>query len=194
MSYQPIGPARVYIGDPTSGLSQLTKARNVGFDANPRTAHISTDDLGGVPHIDGIYQLADSPEVQVDLEDADLDQLENLMPKATRTDATDSVVGGNDAFEQIAAADVPTLFILPETEQADGVSAAHGLWLPGVTIQTLDGFSFGRVDEGEIDNPYNTSFQGVYRENDQGDTSIPDGNRLWFMGPPDVLGLSWSIS
>lgn len=194
MAFRPVGPAKLYIGDPTSGLSLINKVRNVGFDAGSRTAYVSDADRSGVPHIDGIYALADQPEVQADIDDADLTNLENILLNETKTTGTDDVIGGSDQFAKISAANVPTLFLLPESEESDGVDAAHGLWLPGVTVAGPNGYAFQRVEEGEIDNPYNVTFQGVYREDDQGGTAIPQGNRVWFMGPPSILGLTWSIT
>ena len=198
MSFQPVGPAHLLIGDPTTAsgadMYQLGLVRDVGFDAGIRSAWTSNDDIGGAPVSDGIYTLASQPEVQADLSEAGVAQLTEIILGATVTTGnTDDVLGLPDSFASVAESDVPTLCLLPSQQDGDGESAANAIWLPAVAIQGVDGLSFGRVEEGEIDQPYNTSFQSAYRDTDQGATAIPAGNRLGFMGPPAELGLSWSL-
>lgn len=197
--FEPIGPAHVLIGDPTqasgAGMTLLEKVESATVAINPRSAFTSDDQRGGVPLATGLYTLASQPEVQVSLSEAGLDTLEALLVNATRTTSkgkTD-VVGFLDKFEAVAAADIPTVAVIPVTQEADGSSAENGIWLPAVMVQSLDGFQFGRVEPGEIQQNYNVAFQSAYAEVDQGDTAIPTNNRVGFMGDPATLGLTWSL-
>ena len=199
--FQPIGPAYVCIGDPTqtggAGMTLLEKVDTAGYSINPRTAFVSDDQRAGVPLADGLYSLASQPEAQVSLSEAGLDTIEALLYDSTRTQDTTGtktdVIGFPDRFQAVAAADVKTMCIVPVSQAAAGSSAENGLWLPAVTVQTVDGFSFGRVEQDEIQNPYNASFQSAYAKQDQGATAIPQGNRVGFMGDPATIGLTWSL-
>lgn len=197
--FQPIGPAFVCIGDPTqasgAGMTLLEKVDNVSYAVNPRTAFISDDQRAGVPLADGMYVLASQPEAQVALSEAGLDIIEAILYGVLRTTkkGKSDVVGFADAFKKIEAADVKSLAIVPVSQAEDGSSAENALWLPALTVQTADGFQFGRVEEGEIQNPYNVSFQSAYAREDQGSDSIPENNRVGFMGDPATLGLAWSL-
>ena len=202
MPFQPVGPAHLVIGDPTgtagANMTKLAKVRNVGFDWGLRSAFTSNDAVSGVPLADGIYTLASQPECQADLQDHSLEQLQAIVMNLTKTTGAGTptpppAAGVPDTFAAVTAADVPTLGIIPVQQQADGIDAANAIWLPAVTIQGANGLSFGRVDEGEIDQGFNVSFQGAYRETDQASAAIPAGNRVGFMGPPTALGLTWSI-
>ena len=191
------------LGDPTgtagANMTKLLKVRNVGFDWGLRSSFTSNDAVSGVPLADGIFTLASQPECQADLQDHSLEQIEALIMNLTKTTGTGTptpqpvAAGVPDTFAAVTAADVPTLGIIPVQQQADGIDADNAIWLPAVTIQGANGLSFGRVDEGEIDQGFNVSFQGAYRDADQADAAIPAGNRVGWMGPPTALGLAWSI-
>jgi len=88
---------------------------------------------------------------------------------------------------------VLTLAVVPASQAADGALAANAFWMPAVGIAGLDGFTFGRVPEGEVINPYNVRFTAARRETDQAGAAIPARNRIGFWGPPETLGLSWSL-
>ena len=153
--FQPIGPAYVCIGDPTqtggAGMTLLEKVDTAGYSINPRTAFVSDDQRAGVPLADGLYSLASQPEAQVSLSEAGLDTIEALLYDSTRTQDTTGtktdVIGFPDRFQAVAAADVKTMCIVPVSQAAAGSSAENGLWLPAVTVQTVDGFSLGRDPE-----------------------------------------------
>lgn len=199
MPFQPVGPAHLFLGDPTTAngadMTQLGLVRNVQFDWGVRNAFTSKDAVSGVPVADGIYTLASQPECQADLQDHSLDMIEAVVLNATRTDdgSGNTAVGVPDTFGSVAAVAVPTFCLLPVQQEADLADAANAIWLPAVTIQGANGLSFGRVEEGEIDQGYNVSFQSAWRDEDQAATAIPAGNRVGFMGPPAALSLPWSL-
>ena len=194
-AFQPVGPAYLRLGDfATPEVTQLGLVRNVGFNPEIQTAFTSADAQSGVPHADGIYSLASQAVVTAEMQSLTYDEIKLLIFNVTETSSgTSSTFGAPDEFEAVTASTIPTLNVLPSQEADDGVNAEHGIWLPAVTIQ-LSNLSFGRVDAGEIDQSYNVEFRAAYRTEDQASTSIPQGNRIWFMGKPSNIGLSWTYS
>lgn len=194
-SFQPIGPAYLYLGNFATGdVAQLGLVRNVAFNPQIRTAFTSADAQSGVPHADGIYYLASQAEVTAEMQSMTYDEIQRLIFGATTTSSgTSATIGAPDQFGAVTGSAVPTLFVLPSQEAADGVNAEHGIWLPAVTVQ-ISNLSFGRVEEGEITQAYQVSFRAAYRVQDQAATTIPEGYRIWFMGRPSVIGLNWSLS
>lgn len=192
-SFDWVGPAILILGDFANGdTKRLGKVRDVQFNPNHRIAFTSADAQSGVPHADGIKHLAAQPSVTCSMQSAIYDELRRLMLGGTTTSSGNAaVLGAPDAYGSVALVDVPTLFVLPVTEEADGVDAEHGIWLPAVTVEFAN-VNFGRINPGEIDAAYNVTFNGAFREIDQGSTSIPAGNRIYFIGPPSRLGLTWT--
>lgn len=203
-NFKPVGPAVLLIGDPTTALgadmTSLGNVEEVGFNAGIRGSFTSSARLNGTPVKDGIYTQAPQPEVQAQLTDAGIDLLSAIIQNSVFTAAgsnssssTTATLGLGDEFTQVAEADVPTLCVLPVSQITDGAEAANAIWFPASTIAGLDGFSYGRIPEGEIVNPYNVRFSASRADDDQDDTAIPAGNRIAFMGPPANLGLTWSL-
>jgi len=160
-----------------------------------RSAFTSNADLNGTPTVDGQYRLSPRPIAQVTLADAEVTQLVEFMLGITATTVgSDTGVGFGSSFTLIAASAVPTLFILPSQQSADGVGANNGIWFTRVNISGLDGINFGRVDEGEIQQFYNVQFEAVFSATDQASTAVPADARIAFMGPPAAFGLSWSLT
>ncbi|HMB77131.1 MAG TPA: hypothetical protein VKN76_12075 [Kiloniellaceae bacterium] len=197
MAFKSIGPAYVYVGNftGTPDVYQLVDVEDVTVDLGLRDAYTSNADLNGTPTVEGIYRLSPRPVAQITLQDISVDQLQELVLGISKTTSgSDEGIGFGSTFEQIPEASVPSVFILPTSQSADGVGAGNGIWFPGATISGLDGISFGRVDEGEILNPFNLTINAVYRAADQAAASIPANARIAWMGPPAAFGLSWSLS
>ena len=194
--YRAIGPAIMLIGDPTtpSGVDMLNlqNVEEVTFNIGIRRAFTSTAALAGTPTVEGQYAHAPAPEVQCQLTDVGLLVLEQLILNSALDTGN---LGFGDEFAAIARADVPTLVIIPITEKASGVAAPNAIWLPGVSIEGIDGMTYGRVPEGEVVNPYNVRFMGVRCESDQDALAIPSGHQLGWIGPPADIGppLVWSL-
>lgn len=197
MAFKPIGPALLYLGDPTASgtMTQVIDVENVSLDLGLRSAYTSNASLNGTPVVDGQYRLSPRPIAQVTLADASVDQLAEFLLGLSKTvNGSDEGVAFGSSFTAIARADVPTLQILPDQQSADGVNAANAIWFPATTIGGLDGINFGRVDEGEIQQFYNITFEAVYTATDQSAGAIPADARIAFMGPPSAFGLTWSYS
>lgn len=194
-SFQPVGPAYLYLGDfATPDVQQLGLVRNVQFNPQVSTAFTSADAQSGVPHHDGIYSLASQAVVTAEMQSLTYTEIKKLIFNVTETSSgTSSTFGAPDTFESVTAASVPGLFVLPSQENSDGVNAEHGIWLPAVTVQ-MSNLSFGRVNEGEIDQGYNVEFRAAYRDEDWASTAIPEGHRIWWIGKPSNLGLTWTLS
>jgi hypothetical protein len=193
-AFQPIGPAYLYLGDftGTPDVKELGLVRNVQFNPGIQTAWTANDAQGGLPSADGIKVLAARPVVTAEMQSMTYAEIVKLILNATTTSSgTDAAVGVPDKFASVAAANVPTLFVLPSSESADGVNAQHGIWIPAVSI-SVENINFGRVEPGEITQAYSVTFTGAYREVDQNSTSIPENYRSWFMGKPSLLGLAWT--
>ena len=190
----PIGPAILLFGDPTltggAGMVNLGDTENVGFDAGIRSAFTSSARRVGVPHADSLYTMPPQPVVQAELKNAGLEILAAIVQGGvTATNA----FGFGDTFALIAAADVNTFVIVPETQASDGVAANDAIWFPAALASGVNGISFGRVTEGEILQPYNIQIQAAYRTTDQASTAITAGNRICFKGPPADIGLTWYL-
>lgn len=203
-AFKSIGPAVVLLGDPTTALGadmvHLGNVEDVAFDAGVRGAFTSSARRNGTPEVDGIYMHAPAPQAQVQLTDAGIDKLKELILNHVLTPAgsggstaTTDTLGAGDDFVKIAPANVPTLCIVPVEQVADGVDAPNAIWFPATLVDGLDGINFSRAGEDEISKPYNIRFSAAYRAADQDATAIPAGHRIWFMGPPENLGLTWSL-
>lgn len=196
MAFKPVGPALLYIGNPvTPSMYQIVDVEDVQIDLGLRSAYTSNASLNGTPTVDGQYRLSPRPIIQVTVADLEVTQLaEFLLGIESTTSGSDTGIGLGSSFEAISAASVPSLFVLPDQQSADGVGADNGLWFPAVTISGLDNINYGRVDEGEIQQFFNITFEASYRATDHGSNAIPAAARIGFMGPPAAFGLSWSLS
>jgi hypothetical protein len=175
-------------------MYQIVDVENVEVDLGLRSAYTSNADLNGTPTVDGQYRLSPRPVARVTLADADVTQLDEfLLGLSAATASSETAIGFGSSFTSVSSANVPTLFILPSQQSSDGVGANNGIWFTRTTISGLDGINFGRVDEGEIQQFYNVSFEAVYAATDQGSNAIPADARIAFMGPPAAYGLSWSL-
>lgn len=195
-SYQAVGPANLHIGVFAGSVDvlKIRNVRNVQFNPGIQMAWTANDAQGGLPSADGLKALAARPVCTAEVQDLAYDTYKKLILGATETSSgTSSTLGAPDAFQSIALANVPTLFIQPVAEEGSGVNAAHGIWIPAVAIE-LANVNFGRIEPGEITASFQVTFTGAFREVDHNSTSIPAGNRSFFYGPPSNLGLSWSLS
>lgn len=194
MAFEFIGPAKVLIGDPTTALgadmTNLGDVEDVAFDPGVRMAFTSSAALAGAPKASGIYQLAPLPVVQMQLKDGALAIAQEILLAGV---VTGTAIGGGDDFKLIAQANVPVLVIVPYLQKASGASAANAIWIPAAVPDQINGMTFNRPQAGEIGNPYNVQVMGAYRSTDHDAVAIPAGNRLWFMGPPSNLSLTWSL-
>lgn len=194
-TFRPIGPCRLYLGDPTpalgAGMTDLGDTENVGVTFGVQSAYVSSAQRQGTPLADSLYAMTPAPVVNAELTDAQNSIIAVLVQNSV---TTTGVVGIGDSFALITS--VPTLFLLPDTELASYETAANGIWMPAVLTAGLENISFGRVTAGEILQPYNVTFTSAYREEDQTTptgVAIPVGNRVLFKGPPADLSLAWTV-
>jgi hypothetical protein len=180
-----------------AGMNKIASTQTTGINNGIREAFVSTAALGGVPLADGRFALAAQPEVQSQFLDGDLAILKLLIQGSTLQAAVNPLtvptLGLGDTFKAIDSTRQLTVGFIPAQQAALGIDAPNALWLPDAGISGLDGFSFGEVAPGRIQNPYNVRFTAGYREKDQGNVTIPAGFRTGFWGPPKNLGLTWSI-
>ena len=204
MSNRRVGPARAYIGNPTTaagaGMMSLGDIEDVRIAPNLKMAFGSSAELAGAPDASALYRMPPAPEVQVQLHDTGLSILKEFLLGVSQVSTG---TGGTlkaaqplgDAFARIE--NPPTLAIIPLSEISDGVNAENGFWLPGVYISSIADIVNNRPSENEISNPMTVTFMGAYTEQDQASTpvSIQEGCRMGFFGPPGALtpSLSWSL-
>lgn len=198
MAFKPVGACAIIVGDPTTAagadMTSLGALESVQVDIGIRQAYTSSSRQHGTPLADSLYRLAARPQIQAEVTDADIPVIEQLLLGISSTTASsETAIGFGDDFAQIAEANVPALCLLPISQLSDGVGANNAIWFPATTIGGLDGINFGRVDEGEILQPYNALFESAYRETDQDATAIPAGARVGWMGPPAAFGLTWFL-
>lgn len=196
--YEAVGPAFLLKGDPTvsggTAMNNLSDTENVVFNAGIRMAFTSSARLSGAPKATRIFSLPPNPIMQAQLKELGADNLAAVIDNG--------VLAGTDAFlpgDEFTALTVPdTVVAVPVEQRASGVAAKNAIWLPAAFAQGVDGVTWGRTQEGEINQPWNTEVRGGYRLIDQTTptgVSIQAGGRLWFMGNPADLtpALTWFL-
>lgn len=198
MAFVPIGPCQILVGNPTTtsgaGMTNLGDTENVTIDLGIKIAYTSSARRQGAAQADSIYYMTPEPVVSAELKDAEVTSLEQLIPNGElKTD----VVGFGDTFTHMyvaGASTLPSIAIIPETQKADGHDAANGIWFPAGVISGLSGLQFGRVTEGEINQPYTTEIRSAYRDTDHDSVTIAQNFRLGWMGPPTNVPITnWSL-
>lgn len=197
MSFVPIGPAQILLGDPTTtagaDMTNLGDTENVTVDLGLKTAYTSSAQRQGAAHADSVYYMTPEPVLTAELKNAGTATLEQLILNGTLTSGT---MGFGDTFTHQASSGVstlPTMACIPETQKASGVSAANGIWFPRCIVSGLNGIQFGRVTEGEINQPYSVELRSAYAAADQDATAITSGFRMGWMGPPTNAGVTWYL-
>lgn len=196
MAFKPVGPCQVYVGDFTASpsVTELVDVESVSIDLGIKQPYTSNANLDGAPTADGLYYGVPNPQIQLTLVDADLAQITALLPLTTTTASSQTGLGLGSSFTAIAEASVPSMFILPRQQNASGVNAANGIWIPAARISGFSGLNFGRTGDQEILQPYTVNVQACYRATDQDSTAIPAAARVLFFGSPTAFGLTWALS
>lgn len=247
MSFVPIGPAQILLGNPTStsgtGMTNLGDTENVSIDLGLKTAYTSSAQRQGAAHADSVYYMTPEPVATAELKDASVGILNRVILSGVLTGTTmgfgDSFtkatlgagwvtataylvndivdhlnisyicilahtsagtdepgVGANTATYWTVTSDVavPTMAIVPETQKASGASALNAIWFPRCVVSGLNGIQFGRVSEGEINQPYSIEMRSAYAATDQDGVAITSGFRMGWIGPPTNAGsLVWYL-
>lgn len=195
-AYTPIGDAQVWFGDPVAGsgaMKDLGAVENVVFNPGERMTFASDAQLNGVPDGNKLYKQVPLATVECDFVDIGITALNNIIYGGT---VTTGAFGPGSAF--VKHTSVKTLFVLPRTQVASGVAAANGLWFPSAVAQINSGPQYGRPTvNGETITTYNATFTACYIESDQTSptpVAIPANARIWFMGDPSDLSLTWTIA
>lgn len=194
--YQPIGSARLWYGDPVAGsgaMKDLGATENAAFDPGFRYTYGSDAELVGAPDSEKLFDLPPTPTVTADLTDFGVTNLNNMSHGTTLTSTT---LGGGSTF--FKHTEKRTLFVLPKREEADGVSAANGVWLPCATFQSNGGPNHGRPTvNGETITTFPVIFAGARMVEDQTSPTpveIPANAQFFFIGDPSNLSLTWTIA
>jgi len=194
-----MGPVYVFIGDPTtaSGVDMTYLGATRGdVTVNPgiNLATARSDQSGMTPLYDTVYNPGPQPVAKVPLIDEEKAKLEAYMVNATQT--TDSISFGTD-IGKIAAADVPTLCLLPIADKnvgTNGIDSPNAIWFPRAIANDIGQFTFNLPEGEDSFNPRDTQFTSLYAEEDQGGTSIPSDARAGFIGKPADYSLSsWTL-
>ena len=201
MAFVPIGPAQLALGDPriTGGsMTHIGDTENITVDIGLKTAYTSSAQRQGAAHADSVYYMTPEPVLQAELKDATVAILDELILNGTLTSTT---MGFGDSFTHQASTGVstlPTMACIPETQKVvggDASGALNGIWFPRCIISGLSGVQFGRVSEGEINQPYSIEMRAAYAAADQGSVAISSGFRMGWMGPPSNAGsLLWELT
>tara|TARA_R110000868_G_scaffold176609_2_gene414479 strand:- start:4366 stop:4980 length:615 start_codon:yes stop_codon:yes gene_type:complete len=200
MSFVPIGPAQILLGNPVTesgaGMNNLGDTENVSIDLGLKTAYTSSAQRQGAAHADSVYYMTPEPVLQAELKDASVDVLDWIILNGVKASTS---MGFGDSFSHRAAAGVsnlPSMACIPETQKASGVAALNGIWFPRCVVSGLSGIQFGRVSEGEINQPYSVEMRAAYAATDQAPLAITAGFRMGFMGPAANAGAgpaAWSL-
>lgn len=174
-------------------MYNLGDTENVSIDLGVKVAYTSSAQRQGAAHADSVYYMTPEPMLTAELKDAGIETLEQLIRNGVLSGST---MGFGDTFQHqyaASASTLPTIAVIPETQKASGVSAANGIWFPRGIISGLGGIQFGRVTEGENNQPYNTEIRSAYEDADQDGTVITSGFRMGWMGPPTGAGVTWAL-
>lgn len=192
-----LGPAFLFLGDPTqasgAGLTYLGETRgDVIVTPGIRSAATMSDQRGGAELADGNLVLPPDPEVVTPLIDFERAKLLAQLPDAEEVTGTG---GGVLNFGSAVTTHTPdTLCILPVFEKADGVNAAHAIWIPAARLMEFGEITYRLPDDGgEVTTPRSARWKGQYRAEDQGATAIPEKARIMMMGDPTDNSLTWSL-
>src|SRR5690606_19635941 len=98
---------------------------------------------------------------------------------------------GKPGITKIDEANVPTLFVLPASEEAAGINAPHGIWLPKVATESLASIVFNRPTAGGNANSYTVAFRGAQTSKIAG-VDLPSGFEFGWYGDPAEVGLDTS--
>lgn len=193
MAYVAIGPVQIVAGTApnlTTGgteLLNLGDTENVSIDLGIKIAYTSSAQRQGAAQADSIYYMTPEPVGQAELKDLDIATVELLLKYNTQSTNNSGTIGFGDAFS--GPVTLPTVCFVPETEKAaanNGRDAAHAIWFPAAIISGVSGIQYGRVTEGEINQPYSIEIRASYLDNRNG--AITAGYRMGFMGPPGNAG------
>ena len=192
MAFYPIGPCQILVGDPTvtagAGMTNVGDTEDVSIDLGVKVAYTSNAQRQGAAHADSVYFMTPEPVATAQLKDASITMILLLVGNAV---AGTGATGFGDTFTHMysgGASTLPTVVIVPETQKASGVSAANAIWFPRAVFSGVNGIQFGRVTEGEINQPYNTEIRSAYAATDQNGGAITSGFRMGWMGVPTGAG------
>lgn len=194
MAYVAIGPTHVLVGDPTrtagTGFPSLGDTENVSIDLGIKIAYTSSAQRQGAAQADSIYYMTPEPVAQVELKDIEPATFDLLVLNGV-LHTSGNTFGFGDSFTKMGPSetrDLPTVAFIPETEKASAEAAAHGIWFARAYTGGLSGIQYGRVTEGEINQPYTIEIRSAYASQDQASQTISVGYRMGWMGPPSNAG------
>ena len=191
MSYQALGPGRIYVGDPTTadGMVSLGDHENVSFSPNFSVVFSNTANTGDLPLPESLRARPAAPSFSVELYDQSIKNLQALLAGQVET-----VTSGTDPDiieAMVARADTKTLepfttCFIPEAEVDQGVAAPHAIWIPSSFVQNVgELFSYGRLSEGENNNPFSAEITATR----PAESLSTDATMIY--GDPSAEGLSW---
>lgn len=195
----PIGPGVILIGDPTqgggAGMTQLNEVEEMNADFGVSNAFATTAITAGAPVHEAVYSMPPQVSLACRFNDADLDQLEQLVLGGELFDNSgDQAIGfGGDIVKLV----LPTFVFVPIFEVSAGVDAAHAVWLPSAFFEGLNNILFNRMQSNaSSNNQYNITVRSSRRKTDQASQAIPVNARYGFMGKPTALNLgatAWTL-
>lgn len=190
--FYPIGPAVLCIGDPTGTMNKINETEEVNVDIGVQNSFVTTATTAGAPVSSGVYTLPPNPTVQVQLNDADLDQIEHLIPAGKKfTSGSDEAFGFGGDIKTLA---LDTVALIPVFEKSQGENAPHGIWLPAAFIEGFSNLLFNRMQaNASSNNAYQVTIRAARRKQDQGSNAISTEAQYGFIGEPSALGLTWSL-
>lgn len=194
----PIGPGYVLIGNPLTALGAdmvlLNEVEEMNADIGIQNSFATTALTAGAPVFEGVYSLPPNPQLACRFNDADLDQLETLLLGGELFDVTgDQAIGFGGAIEKLT---LPTFVFVPVFEAADGVDAAHAIWIPAAFFEGLANLLFNRMQANtSSNNQYNITVRSARRKTDQSAQAIPTKAQYGFIGKPTALGFGtpWTL-
>lgn len=175
----PIGPAYVALGDPTTSggddMFVLNEVEEVNLDIGVQNSFVTTATTAGAPVSTGVYTLPPQPTLQMQLNDADLDQLEQLILGGTAKTQQDAITG----------VDTTAGNFVVSGDQTSDYAAGDRVWVRGSTGN--DGFY--TVASG------GPSYDGTADETTiPVDENVPDGTADGSISPDNAIALGGDIT
>ena len=200
-----IGPALVYMGDPTqangAGMIFLGHVRGeITINPNINISTGMVDAKGNIPLAETLFNSGPQPVANIPFVDEEKEKLKELLPGSSiATNGGDGALLLGAGVQRIPVADIKTLCIIPVDEVdkgTNGIDAPNAWWFPRAICNAFGAITFALPDGDDNLSAFtrDTSIISLYHEKDQAGSNVPKDARPGFRGAPADAGVTgWSL-
>ncbi len=193
--YQSIGPAHVFLGDPTTadGMKDLGLTQQITAALGAQSAYTTSAQTGQLPIGSSLRKISAAPMVDANLLDTSVENMQTFLQghlEKVSTGVDPDTVSALVARPEAGIITPFTLAVIPAEEVDLGTSAPHGVWLPGAYVANIDQiFSWEALSEG--DNTDSATVTVQFRAC-RADAAAIGTNASFIYGDPSAEGLEWT--